>query len=48
MSDQDLFFLIAQACWDTFLIFLFALFVSTLIAYAYIGYQHINNQINKG
>ena len=47
MSNQELFFLVAQACWDTFLLFLFSLFITTLFAYAYVGFRHITRS-NQG
>ena len=44
LSNQELFFIVAQTVWDTFLIFLFSLGLSYLFALFYTIIQHHTNK----
>ena len=43
LTSQELFFIVAQAVWDVFLMFLFAVALSTLIAFIYVTFQQLTN-----
>ena len=44
LSNQELFFIVAQTVWDTFLIFLLSVAISYLFAFIYVSIQHYSNQ----
>ena len=43
LSNQELFFIVAQTVWDVFLLFLFSVAVSFLVAFIYVTYQQLTN-----
>ena len=43
LSNQELFFIVAQTVWDVFLIFLLSVGLSYLFALIYLTYQHLTN-----
>jgi len=43
LSNQELFFIVAQTVWDMFLISLFAVAASFLTAFIYVTYQQLTN-----
>ena len=41
LSNQELFFIVAQTVWDLFLVSLFAVACSFLIAFIYVSFQQL-------
>ena len=46
LSNQELFFIVAQTVWDVFLMFLLSVAISFTVAFIYVAYLKVTNQHN--